>query len=357
MRMSFSMHWMRLCLVIPVISGTEALANDLDSWQWNVFSHVDSVISDNDLNTERDDVELGESSLFVTGNLSSQLSLLFEGTFQPDRYRTDTTRLERLRIRYDIDSQHYLILGKIHTPINYWNDSYHHGRLFFPTISRPLALDRFAPIHEIAVRVGAKNLTDYGLFYDFVIGSGQNATAEDDIFGNGVKSYTFNVGFMPASNWSLQAAYYRDNYEEEGFFHHHGSSHDDMGMMGEPELENIGYELAAFSSNYEGDRWHSLTELSANRNDESDDNNYSIYQYLGYRLSPDLTGYAYLDRTEVAKGDVFFVDGVEQRWGVGLNWFFATTASIKAELVQHEVDQANRNESGPELRLQMAVSF
>jgi len=334
-------------------------AADLASWQWNVFSHADSVISSDDLSNDDDDVELGESSLFITGNVSSRISFLFEATYQPDRYRSDTTRLERMRLRYDINEHYYAILGKIHTPMNYWNDTFHHGRLFFPTISRPLALDRFMPIHEIAVRVGAKNLGDYNAFYDVVIGSGQNATAEDEIFGNGIKSYTFNVGFKPLPDWTLQTAYYKDNYEEEGFFHSHGDDdhHSDMGMAMGPEVEDIGYELLAASSNFEQGNWRLLTELSANRNDESDDENYSIYQYVGYQLSDDLTGYLYLDQTDVAKGDVFFTDGTERRWGVGLNWFFAATASLKTELIEHEYDLANRDEKGVELRFQLAVSF
>src|SRR5665647_1763752 len=43
-----------------------------------------------------------------------------------------------LFITYNIQGNNNIIIGKIHTPLNYWNDTYHHGRFFFPTIERPL---------------------------------------------------------------------------------------------------------------------------------------------------------------------------------------------------------------------------
>ena len=84
----------------------------------------------------------GESALFLTGNLSDKLSFLAESTFQAQEYREDQLTLERIRLRYELNRDHAISIGKMHTPVNYWNDSYHHGRFFYPTINRPLVFDQ-----------------------------------------------------------------------------------------------------------------------------------------------------------------------------------------------------------------------
>lgn len=46
----------------------------------------------------------------------------------------------------------------MHTPVNEWNDAYHHGRLFFPTIDRPYSFGEFVPVHEVGLRLSGENL-------------------------------------------------------------------------------------------------------------------------------------------------------------------------------------------------------
>ena len=79
-------------------------------------------------------------------------------------------------------------VGKMHTPVNEWNDAYHHGRLFFPTIDRPYSFGEFVPIHEVGLRLSGENLGAKRAFYDVVLGSGQSAG--DDVFPSGVQILT-----------------------------------------------------------------------------------------------------------------------------------------------------------------------
>ena len=57
--------------------------------------------------------------------------------FGPQRQPTSRSALERARLKYEYREWLSVIVGKMHKPVNYWNDVYHHGRLFFPVIDRP----------------------------------------------------------------------------------------------------------------------------------------------------------------------------------------------------------------------------
>ena len=83
---------------------------------------------------------LGEQDLFITSEITERLSFLGETVF---KYSLESPTdfdisIERIILKYNYFGNHSVLIGKHHTPVNYWNDTYHHGRVFFPTIDRPL---------------------------------------------------------------------------------------------------------------------------------------------------------------------------------------------------------------------------
>ena len=75
----------------------------------------------------------GEQDLFITSELSDRLSFLGESVFKytPSSPTEFSVSIERIVIKYNFQGNNNIIIGKIHTPLNYWNDTYHHGRVFF----------------------------------------------------------------------------------------------------------------------------------------------------------------------------------------------------------------------------------
>lgn len=75
------------------------LAHGMSAGEWNVrvFGHVEAATGDDALYS--DDVMLGETALFLAGRLSPKWSILSEISYQPKRYRSDTVKVERLRLR------------------------------------------------------------------------------------------------------------------------------------------------------------------------------------------------------------------------------------------------------------------
>lgn len=341
--------------LVVLLASAEVHAHGMapaSGWQVNFFTHANSIQREEKA-TNREEFTLGESTLFVATSLGNRWSALTEITYQPALYRDDTVKVERLQLRYELDDEQYFVIGKIHTPMNYWNDTYHHGRVFFPTIYRPLAFERFIPIHDIGLRWGGRGIGNSDVFFDLVLGSGISAESEHEFFGNGVKSATASIGFYPTEDWSVQVGYYTDTLIDHETLP--GHSMHAMPMPGDTG-QNLDYELFAFSSQFENDKIRALTELSVNRT-ETSDWNYSIFQYGGYKVNPDLSIYAYYDITSVEDGGVHFAQGEEVKAGIGVSYFFATAAVVKMELIEHENDILPDSKDGIELRMQIAVGF
>ena len=75
-----------------------------------------------------DDDELsfrfGEQDIFITSELSDKFSFLGETVFKyshnsPTHFNVS---MERVLVKYNFIGNHNVLLGKHHTPINYWND-------------------------------------------------------------------------------------------------------------------------------------------------------------------------------------------------------------------------------------------
>ena len=351
-------------LVVTVAIGLVSNANAQD-FNANWFTHFEYDGSDDAELGDRE-FEWGESALFLTGN-SGRWSFLSESTFQASKYRDKQFTLERIRVRYEFNRDNAISLGKMHTPVNYWNDNFHHGRFFFPTINRPSSFGRFIPIHEVGIRFSGQSPMVEGVGYDIVFGSGQ--TAGDDAFDNGVKSYMASFSWAPTPQSKSMLSYYRDtilDHENNPFHggHHHGNDHSqdmndhgmDTGLIDSGTNEDIPYELLSWSLHHEGDLWRTLTEVSANRTDQGDWN-WAAFQYLGYHIDQSLSVYGLFDYVNVSRQEQHFSSGVKQRYGLGIEWFAANNTSLKMELRREHDGAIEGHVDSTVLEAQLAFGF
>ena len=361
--MRIKMHQLAwLSMMSLTVSAWSANAQDLNA---NWFTHFEFDSSDAAEASDRE-FEWGESALFLTGN-SGRWSFLSEATFQAAKYREKQFTLERIRIRYEFNRDNAISFGKMHTPVNYWNDNFHHGRFFFPTINRPTSFGKFIPIHEVGIRLSGQSPMVEGVGYDIVLGTGQSEG--DDAFADGVQSYTASFSWAPTPQSKSMVSYYRDtilDHEDNPFHggHHHGGDHghdmDDQGMdMGAVDSgtdEDIPYELLSWSLHHEGELWRTLTEVSANRTDQGEWN-WAAFQYLGYHVNESLSVYGLFDYVNVSREEIHFSSGIEQRYGVGVEWFAARNASLKLELRREHDLGAVAHEDSTVLEAQLAFGF
>lgn len=95
--------------------------------------------------------------------------------------------LERLILGYEFNDKLRFRMGRFHTPLGFWNTSYHHGVQLQTTINRPEFLKfeddgGILPVHTVGVYLSGKFrspqiTSEYGL----MAGSGPRITSEDGV--------------------------------------------------------------------------------------------------------------------------------------------------------------------------------
>jgi hypothetical protein len=87
--------------------------------------------------------------------------------------------VERSIIRFEQNDYFKVSFGRYHTPINYWNMTFHHGQWLQTTISRPEMVQfggSFLPIHFVGALVeGAVPAGGLNLNYNFGVGNGRSS--------------------------------------------------------------------------------------------------------------------------------------------------------------------------------------
>lgn len=101
---------------------------------------------------------LGAIDLFLTSSLSEGVSVLAEVNVEQRGTESSTVEIERFQIQFAPSDRYRFVLGRIHTSLGYWNQTFHHGTWIQTTAERPL-IYRFEddggalPVHEVGLMV------------------------------------------------------------------------------------------------------------------------------------------------------------------------------------------------------------
>lgn len=125
---------------------------------------------------------LGELDLFLTSELTEDVSVLAEVVLEPEGNQETIIDVERYQIKYAPSDLLNFALGRMHTALGFWNQTYHHGPWFQATASRPVVYSfedhgGVLPIHEVGLKVlGAKALPGVDVEYDVSLTNGRGRT-------------------------------------------------------------------------------------------------------------------------------------------------------------------------------------
>ena len=149
---------------------------------------------------------LGQHDLFITSELSDRVDFLSETVFEAGDDNETGLDLERLVLKYDFNDLLNVKIGRMHTPLGYWNTAYHHGTWLQTTAFRPLML-RFEddggilPVHQVGLEVeGHLELSPVDLKYHAGISNGRASsitTVQNVQDGNDAKALNAMVSFSP----------------------------------------------------------------------------------------------------------------------------------------------------------------
>jgi hypothetical protein len=288
----------------------------------------------------------GEQDLFITSELNDDFSFLGETVFKysPGSPTEFNVSVERVIVTYNFRGNHNLLVGKHHTPINYWNDTYHHGRVFFPTIFRPLLFSaNTIPIHTTGIAVQGFNLGKLKFGYNLMVGNGIGSGEVTD--NDKYKSVTAAIHIKPANNLQIGASFYSDVISEGA--EEHGHIFD----------EKINQHLYTGTIAYFGSKFEFLAEgtlASNNAESTGNVNSFTSYAYAGIKLKEKWIPYVRFDYLKYQDDEIFFEKDDTTSFLVGLRYEISYLIVVKMEY-QHDDSEVSGNSDV--LNAQIAIGF
>lgn len=288
----------------------------------------------------------GEQDLFITSVLSDKISFLGESVFKfsPTSSTSFGVSIERIIINYNVKGNNNLIIGKIHTPVNYWNDSYHHGRVFFPTIERPLLFSaNIIPLHTVGVGMQGFDLGNLKFGYDFFVGNGLESM---EILDNGKnKSITAAIHIKPADKLRIGMSWYHDAISKGA------NVHDKI------IASKVSQNLFSASVSRFGKKMEFLAEgtTGVNRTDSTGSKStMAAYLYAGYKLTNKLVPYVRLDALQFQQGELYYDVNNTTAIITGIRYEINYLAVVKLEY-QHQNSQLHNATN--KITVQFAIGF
>lgn len=150
---------------------------------------------------------VGHFDLFITSEISDKVSFFAEPAlhFNTDTNATDF-ELERAHLTYSFSDLLNMKIGRMHTPLGYWNKAYHHGVWLQTPVFRP-EIVKFEddggvlPLHAVGIELsGIKEFDSFGLEYNFNVANGRGRTkteVQNTKDKNDSKALNFLLGFKP----------------------------------------------------------------------------------------------------------------------------------------------------------------
>jgi hypothetical protein len=295
---------------------------------------------------------LGEQDLFITSELSDRVSFLGESVF---KYSATSPTLfdvsiERVIMKYNYAGNHNVLVGKHHTPVNYWNDTYHHGRVFFPTIYRPLMFSTgIVPLHTTGLSLQGLNLGRLKFGYDIMVGNGigSNDVSDNNIY----KSLTAAVHIKPIDGLRIGASYYRDIISSNSLSTHlHGGTVNNLSRSLQQQL--FTGSIALFKNKIE---LLSEATMAVNHTDSTGTAQSAVmYAYAGYRIKDKFIPYVRFDWSEYDKNEIYFKKDNTTSYLIGIRYQINYLAVIKFE---YEHVDANLGGKVDKYTAQFAIGF
>ena len=330
-------------LYIFFIAGWLALSHQTlaQDTQIRGFANVDINIKNDQLN-----FGFGEWDLFITSDLNDKFSFLGETTFKysPSAATEFGVTVERLIVNFNYNGNHSILVGKHHTPVTFWNDTYHHGRVFFPTVGKPLLFGAgIVPIHTTGIAFQGLTLGKLKWTYNLMIGNGigSHEISDNDKF----KSVTASTYIQPVNNLKVGASYYNDVISKGAEY------------KGGTAAEKFNQQLFTGSVSYFGNKFEVLAEGTfVNNNGDSTGvaRSYATYVYTGVRLNENWIPYVRVDYLTYESGEAYF----------GNEDTFSFVGGIRYEItylivVKMEYQQFDREVSGHSklVSAQIAIGF
>jgi hypothetical protein len=287
----------------------------------------------------------GPLVLFATSQISDRFSAAAELNAHYMANTGAEVEIERIFLKYYYNDALSFRVGRMYTPIGYWNLNYNFGLILQPNISRPLSMNPthdggFNLTRDAGIQIESENLGKLGFNYKFLVsnGIGKNAglLGADSILGTSL-CYTGQLGIEPIDGLKLIASG-QINPMVEG----------QQTQYGNFLSEKLTYTYGGFSLVYLNPekKLEFIGEVSSSQHQYDTSGTYNIQNvigYLGYKVTNKVIPYFFYEAS-------FFPD---------THPYFPTTNEYNGLPYQsiQEIDLGIRYKVNPNVVLKMETGY
>ena len=362
--MSNKKHFASCLLVLLCFLGLLPISGkaQVRQTQFNGFGHIEFYF-DRDEEGRHASFAMGEHDFFVNSSLSDKITFIGEYVirFNGKSATNYLPSIERSLVKFNYTNNHSIMMGKVHTPVNYWNDVYHHGRVFFPVIERPQSFSYFVPLHTLGLQFQGQNLGKLNFGYDFMVGNGISST---DVYHDSVvPSLTGSVHIRPKEGMRIGLSYYWDDLHDNTPGVHSGHNTTVTIPDAQKYQGPVKFRLASFSFASFREKFEFLNETGFNTSITDSTGvarNFSQFVYAGLNVTEKSTPYFLFDYIDVADNDIHVYPLEKLKIAFGYRYSFNYLLNLKVQLEKTwEFEHFGHEHSsyGPFLRVQLAYGF
>jgi opacity protein-like surface antigen len=238
--------------------------------------------------------------LFVTSQLSERISVLSEVSFNNSEGQFNF-EVQRLALRYYVKDYFSVRVGKMFTPIGYWNNQFTLGLVLQPTIQRPFAIRPVSSggvlqFRDTGIQFEGENITPARFFYKILLANGVGYHGSNDK-GDSHIATTVQVGAEPIEGLKVIGSGMFDRIEE-------GKANPNGTVVSLPDNGNLSLlvgSVAYMNPEKKAEFIFEYLAQKSNFDNITDTKSHSYYGYAGYKVTDKITPYVLYNSTQAGK--------------------------------------------------------
>jgi len=325
------------------------------SAQVSYFGHAGytAKFDDNPTTKNQSAFNSGGIDILLTSEITERFTILgemFTG-YRGDGANSVALSIERLYFKYAVNDYFNVRLGRMYTPLGFWQARYSQAQFFQPTINAPYAVrtkyDKgILPTNSVGLQLDGENIGKLRFSYYFMLDNTSGAPSLNTD-NTDFKAITGKLKVEPVENLEVYVSGRRDKIVA-------GS----VSVQGRPVAEttdqailNAGLVHITPSSPFEiAVEYFRVSDKTANEGKTTND---FMYAYLGYKINK-FVPYLQWDQLTFSDDDLYFDPNDLTGMIVGARYYIAPTAVIKVEYKYRGNETINHQDV---LSLQVAARF
>jgi hypothetical protein len=340
-----------------IVSGMVLLRTGYSqSLQTTYFGHAGytAKFDDNDATYNQSAFNSGGLDILLTSEISERFTALGElfAGYRGDGSSSVVLSIERLYFKYAAKDYLNVRLGRMYTPIGFWQARYSQAQFFQPTINAPYSVrtkyDKgIIPTNSVGLQIDGENIGNLRFSYYFMVDNTAGAPSLNTD-NTDSKGLTGKLKIEPVNNLEFFVSARRDRIME-GSLNLQGSS---VANRIDQTILNVGIVHISQDSPFEAA--FEYYRVTNDVDSVGSTNNVFMYAYVGYKVNR-FTPYLQWDQLTFANDDLYF-NPKDDLTGLvlGCRYSIAPTAVIKVEYKYRSTDVLNHQDV---LSLQVSARF